>query len=431
MITKKLWLSVFCLALFLFAPAVASEPETTATPEQSEKSSPTKPKNRNDSLRALAKHLGLGEGSAIADIGAGGGRDMQLFAEIVGETGTVLAQEIVESKVKLIEKKAKESKLSQVRAIHGRDNDPRLPAASADMAFMHYVYHHFAKPREMLRGLWKSLKPGGYLVVVDKQRGTLTDWVARETRAKKHHWTSETTVVREAREEGFVYVECVEDCWHGKDEFVLVFQRPQGLEKPGCDPDAFLPLDLEEACRAILPSGAPCQRPVIIALGEGRKLIAPITEKASSGQAVEIVLEEWATQKEERPLLPDGVSLPSVLTEKGDPKLGPEPIDAVFFLDSYHLLFHQETLLAKLHERLSAGGCVYVLDRAAKEPLARREASHRRKVSPETVKQEMAQAGFVLSRECPPPAADRLLLVFNKAQPDETAPQSDPPVGEK
>jgi len=431
MISKKLWLLVFCTSVLVIAPAVASEPKTTATPEQSEKSSPTKPKNRNDSLRALTKHLGLGEGAAIADVGAGGGRDMQVFAEIVGKTGTVLAQEIVESKVKLIEKKAKENKLSQVRAIHGRDNDPRLPAASADLAFTHYVYHHFAKPREMLRGLWKSLKPGGYLVVVDKQRGTLSDWVARETRAKKHHWTSETTVVREAREEGFVYVECAEDCWHGKDEFVLVFQRPQGSEKPGSDPDAFLPLDQEEACRSVLPPGLACQRPVIIALGEGRKLMAPILERASSGQAVEIVLEEWATQKEERPPLPAGVSLPSVLTEKGDPKLGPEPIDAVFFLDSYHLLFHQEALLAKLHERLSTGGCVYVLDRAAKEPLARREASHRRKISPETVKQEMAQAGFVFSREGLPPAADRLLLVFNKAQPDETAPQNDPQVGEK
>ncbi len=424
MITKRLRYSILFIVLAI-APAFSPTQDSAVAAEESEKSKPTKPKNRADSLRAIAKHLGLGEGSAIADVGAGGGKDMLIFAEIVGETGTVLAEEIVESKVKLIEKKAKENKLAQVRAILGADNDPRLPEASADLAFMHHVYHHFAKPRKMLRGLWKSLKPGGYLVVVDQVRGTLRDWVLREIRTKKHHWTSETTVVREAREEGFLYVECAEQCWHGRDAFVLVFQRPEGVEKPAGDPDPFLPLNAEKASRSLLPLGGPYQRPAIIALGEGRKLITPVLAN-SSDQAVEIVLEEWATQKDERPALPENVSFPSVLTEKGDPKLGDEPIDVVFFLDSYHLLFHGKTLLVKLHERLSTGGCVYVMDRASESPLSRRDASHRRKICPETVKQEMADAGFSFRSEGPSPAVDRFLLVFGKGKTKDMPPQADP-----
>lgn len=422
---KRLCFSSLCIVTLAIAPAFSYAQDSTAVAKKSETSKPAKPKNRADSLRAIAKHLGLGEGSVIADVGAGGGKDMLIFAEIVGETGTVLAEEIVESKVKLIEKKAKENKLTQVRAIQGTVNDPRLPEASADLAFMHHVYHHFAKPREMLRGLWKSLKPGGYLVVVDQVRGTLRDWVPREIRTKKHHWTSETTVVREAREEGFLYVECAEQCWHGKDAFVLVFQRPEGIEKPAGDPDPFLPLSAEEASRPLLPLGGPYARPAIIALGEGRKLISPILGN-STGQAVEIVLEEWATQKEERPPLPENASFPSVLTEKGDPKLGEEPIDVVFFLDSYHLLFHGKTLLAKLHERLSAEGCVYVMDRAAENPLSRRDASHRRKICPATVKEEMAEAGFSFRSEGPSLAADRFLLVFGKEKTKDIPPQADP-----
>ena len=152
---------------------------------------------------------------------------------------------------------------------------------------------------------------------------------------------------------------------------------------------------------------------MIVALGQARELIPPILQR-SSGAGLEIVLEEWATQKDERPPLPAGVSLPSVLTDLGDPHLGPEPIDAVFFLDTYHLLFHSKTLLAKLHERLTPDGCVYVLDRAAKEPLSRRDASHRRQIDPETVKQELTAAGFVLQSEGQRPAADRFLLVFGK-----------------
>ena len=107
-------------------------------------------------------------------------------------------------------------------------------------------------------------------------------------------------------------------------------------------------------------------------------------------------MEDWATQKDERPPLPAKVSLPSVLTDKGDPRLGPEPIDVVFFLDSYHLLFHGPTLLSKIHDKLSPTGCIYIFDREAKEPLTRREASHRRKIASETVTEEMKKAGFSL-----------------------------------
>ena len=106
---------------------------------------------------------------------------------------------------------------------------------------------------------------------------------------------------------------------------------------------------------------------MIIALGQARELIPPILQR-SGGAGVEIVLEEWATQKDERPPLPDGVSLPAVLTDLGDPHLGPEAVDAVFFLDTYHLLFHGSTLLAALHERLTPDGRVYILDRTAAAP---------------------------------------------------------------
>ena len=128
-------------------------------------------------------------------------------------------------------------------------------------------------------------------------------------------------------------------------------------------------------------------------------------------------MEEWTTQKDERPPLPPDVSLPCVLTKDGDPNLPDKPVDVVFFLDSYHLLFHSKTLLEKIHERLIPGGCIYVLDRRANELLCRREASHRRKIHPRTVKMEMAQAGFSLWFRGPRLASDRFLLVFGKPSP--------------
>jgi len=397
-------------------------------PGEPDKIRSAKPNNRADSVRALVSHLGLGEDSTVADIGAGGGRDTWVFAKIVGETGVVFAEEIVENKIKSIKTESEKRGLSQVSAVLGRTDDPCLPPNSVDLAYLNHVYHHLAKPREMLRGIWKSLKPGGYLAVVDRRRGTLRDWVPRKLREKKHYWIAETTVVREAREEGFAFVGCAEQCWHTKDDFVLIFQRPKEMESPGRDPDPFLPIPINKCSHLFLPLGRPYRHPVFVALGEARKLIAPIL-KSSSDKGLEIVLEEWATQKGESPPLPANVSLPSVLTEKGDPNLGNEPIDVVFFLDSYHLLFHGKTLLAKIYEKLSPTGCIYVLDRKANKPLSRREASHRRRIQPKAVRQELSEAGFFLWFRGPRPVRDRFLLVFGKARPEEVLPEDDPFIG--
>ena len=391
----------------------SAERNVTHLPAESDTSNPAKPRDRAASVRALVSHLGLGNGSVIADIGAGNGRDTWVFAEIVGETGKVFAEEIAEDMVKSLKDAAEKKNLAQVVAMLGNSVNPCLPADSVDLVYMNRVYHHFAQPREMLRGIWRSLRPGGHLVIVDQRRGTLRDWVPRYEREKKHYLIAETTVVREAREEGFVFTVCAEEFWHEKDPFVLIFQRPQQLKHPGSDPDRFQSLPVEECCHLFLPSAGSYQKPVFVALGEARQLMVPILER-SGGEGLEIVLEEWATQKEERPPLPPGVLLPSVLTQDGNPDLGDEPIDAVFFLDSYHLLFHSKNLLARIHQNLAPTGRVYVLDRKARKPLSRREASHQKKIPPKTVEKEMAEAGFSLCFRGPRLARDRFLLVFGK-----------------
>lgn len=372
-----------------------------------------KAKQRAKALRAIMASLNVGGGATIADIGAGKGRDSWVFADIVGKSGTVYSEEIMENSVKATEREAKQRGLTQVRTILGRADSPNLPASAIDVAYMHYVYHHFTQPRPMLRELWKALKPGGYLVIVDRHRGTLRDWVPRQQRGKKHFWIAETTVVREAREEGFAFVRCAEDCWPADDQFVLVFQRPVHSATANGDPDPFLPLDIELATRFLDDNQLSWQHPLFIALGEGRKLIGPIM-KHVSGSAEEVVLEEWATQKDERSALPTGILMRSTLTENGDPHLKGESFDAVFFLDSYHLLFHQKTLLAKIREHLTANAKVVVLDRKANKPLSRRLASHRRMIPEDMVIKEMTDAGFMLIDQLAPPAKDRFVLVFGK-----------------
>jgi len=113
-----------CLVTAIFTFAIwQMTPYLTALVCADENAS-AKPNDRAGSLRAIVSPLGLGEGSVIADVGAGRGRDTWVFAKIVGETGTVFAEEIVESMVKSLETEVKKRDLNQVRAVLGRTDDP-------------------------------------------------------------------------------------------------------------------------------------------------------------------------------------------------------------------------------------------------------------------------------------------------------------------
>ncbi len=389
---------------------LAQGPAATGKPRAKED-----PQVRARSLGRIAEHLQIDQGSVIADIGAGAGRDTWVFAQIVGSEGKVYSVEIASKRVESLKAEVQRRELSQIQPILSKPDDPCLPPDSVDMAFMHHVYHHVTEPQAMLQGIWRGLKPGGYLVVVDQRLGTLVDWVPREQRGPKHFWIAETTVVREARENGFRFVEYAEPLWHVREAFVLVFQRPEDLQAPDRDPDPLPPI-AADTLRQLLPeTGQTYRRVAFVALGPGRELIGPYLA-ANPCQAIDIVLEEWATQRDERPALPPGVELPSVLTDRGDPQLGSEPLDAVYFLDTYHLLFHGPTLLSRLRQRLTDTGRVYILDRQAPSVIPHREASHRRMIAAEKVQQQMQEAGFTLVREGMKPAENRFLLVFKKSE---------------
>ena len=373
-------------------------------------------KKRAESLRKLADRLEIRRGATIADIGAGEGRDSWVFADIVGKDGSVFAVEITEESVVNLREEVAKRELPQVRPLLGQSETPNLPENSVDMAFMHYVYHHLAKPRKMLESLWRSLKPGGYYVVVDRHKGTLVDWVPRERREKKHFWLAETTFIREAREAGFEFVDFGEREWFAKnDTFVMIMQRPTEIEPFGRDPDPMPPINLAMR-EALLDVDLPAlseqtdSKIAFVALGEGRELIRPIAEKHAR-EAIDVVLEEWATQKDERPPSPVDVQLTSVLTEKGEPGLEGQSLAAVYFFDTYHLLFHGDVLLPALRERLVDGGRVFILDRKSDRVLPHREASHRRMIAPNTVEEEMSQYGFELESSSTP-SSPRFLQVY-------------------
>jgi precorrin-6B methylase 2 len=118
-----------------------------------------------DVARALAA-LPLGPASVVADIGAGTGYYTFRIAPKVPQ-GKVLAVEVQEDFIAALETRKKELGLQNVEVVKGGSQSPNLPAAAIDLALMVDVYHELAYPQEMLQAIYRSLKPGGKLLLLE------------------------------------------------------------------------------------------------------------------------------------------------------------------------------------------------------------------------------------------------------------------------
>ncbi len=109
----------------------------------------------------------LQPGEVVADIGAGTGIFSVPMARAVGPTGTVLAVEVDAGFLPIIDGKAQEAGVDNVRSVLGEFGDPKLPRRDVDVAFFHDVLHHIEQREAYIQTLASYMAPGGRMVVVD------------------------------------------------------------------------------------------------------------------------------------------------------------------------------------------------------------------------------------------------------------------------
>lgn len=180
------------LALLLAAPAQAFP--APARPVASIVSPIWADEDSRDSageVAAVVRALGIGKGMAVADIGAGSGYYVTRLAPIVGPTGLVFAQDIDAGYQAALKARVKQARLGNVRFVLGTGDDPRLPAASVDIALLVHMYHEIEQPFGLLWRLRAALKPGGRVGIVDLDRAT------------DRHGTPRRLLVCEARAVGY------------------------------------------------------------------------------------------------------------------------------------------------------------------------------------------------------------------------------------
>lgn len=111
--------------------------------------------------------LKIPKGATVADIGAGVGYFTWRLAERVGPTGVVYGEDIQPQMLELLNKNMRDRRLTNVRAVLGAIDDPKLPKESLDLILLVDVYHEFSEPEKMLDRIRESLKPNGRLVLLE------------------------------------------------------------------------------------------------------------------------------------------------------------------------------------------------------------------------------------------------------------------------
>ncbi len=116
--------------------------------------------------RRVVEEMQLRATDVVADIGAGTGYFSFRMAERVPQ-GRVYAVDIQREMLTVIAKRRQSLKVDNVVTVEGSEKDVRLPPAVVDVALMVDAYHEFSWPREMMASIFKSLKPGGRVVLVE------------------------------------------------------------------------------------------------------------------------------------------------------------------------------------------------------------------------------------------------------------------------
>ena len=177
-----------------------------------------------DEIDRAAAWLELKAGTNVADFGAGDGTFAVALARRVGPSGRVFATEIDDESLADIREEAGEAGLANVTAIRGELSDTNLPEACCDAVFSRHVYHHLSDSAAINADLFRALRPGGRLLVIDFEPGGIMDWLGHPETRHGGHGTPKETVVKEVTAAGFELLRDPES-WRGRTYGVL-FKRP-------------------------------------------------------------------------------------------------------------------------------------------------------------------------------------------------------------
>jgi ubiquinone/menaquinone biosynthesis C-methylase UbiE len=113
--------------------------------------------------------MGLREGDIMADIGCGIGYFTFPASQIVGKTGKVFAMDISKEMLEKVNKKAEENNISNILTVHTGENDLKIPAGTANFAFISNVLHEAEDKEKLINEANRILTNDGRIGIIEWQ----------------------------------------------------------------------------------------------------------------------------------------------------------------------------------------------------------------------------------------------------------------------
>jgi ubiquinone/menaquinone biosynthesis C-methylase UbiE len=183
--------------------------------------------SRSDEERKTAQMiaaLDVHEGSIVAEMGAGsGGRSIDM-AKAVGASGRVYSTELGDDRLRNLRNAIEKSGAKNVTVLPAHVSQTNLEEGCCDALFMENVYHHFEDPAAMNASIFRTVKPGGRVAVMDfPPRGGGEAKEPKDRDENPTHGVKSSTVQAELERAGFeaVRVEKVNE-----DGFLVIVRKP-------------------------------------------------------------------------------------------------------------------------------------------------------------------------------------------------------------
>lgn len=179
----------------------------------------------------LFRMLELAPGMTVGEIGAGAGEMTIEIAKLVGSSGRVYSTELDKARLTEIRERVERERVANVTVLEGGDRATNLPDACCDAIFMRDVYHHFTHPEDVTSSLFRALKPGGRLAVIDFQPRPNTATPDGVPQNRGGHGIPPNIIADEGKAAGLSLVSTLDE-WPEADRrnrqlFLVLFRKPQ------------------------------------------------------------------------------------------------------------------------------------------------------------------------------------------------------------
>ena len=168
----------------------------------------------------LVEILELEPGDSVGEIGSGDGDLTLEVAEILGPDSRVYTTELADE-LPALRRKTKDA--ANVTVIEAGIDETNLPEACCDAVYMRRVFHHFQRPERNAASLFRTVRPGGRVAIVDFE--PRPHWDQPEgTPERGGHGMPSDTLVEQMTAAGFELVRIDRD-WR-EDLYAAIFRRP-------------------------------------------------------------------------------------------------------------------------------------------------------------------------------------------------------------